>query len=252
MVIHQCPVCGEFFNKKSTYVNHSNRKNPCKKKILEITPDTPKITPEKHQKNTICIESKSTDNNINNIKINIDDDYKKYCCESCGQKFSRKFSLDRHLNRRCKIKQNNDKKEQDNKEQNNNNEKIDLILKQNEELKNKIEKLKLKIKNKKNKANINNQNINIGQQNININVVSNIINFNDMNYNNIDKKLFIEPIMDRRLFGKAIILKMIENIYINENLPECQNLVITDKNRGYIKVYNNGKWKTDNINIAKK
>ena len=42
---------------------------------------------------------------------------------------------------------------------------------------------------------------------------------------------------------------MIENIYINESLPEYQNLVITDKNRGYVKVFNNGKWKTDNLNI---
>jgi hypothetical protein len=42
---------------------------------------------------------------------------------------------------------------------------------------------------------------------------------------------------------------MIENIYINENLPEYQNIVITDKNRGYVKIYNNGKWKTDNIQI---
>ena len=71
-------------------------------------------------------------------------------------------------------------------------------------------------------------------------MINNIVNFNDIDYNNIDKKLFISPILDRRLFGKAIILKMIENIYITENLPEYQNLMITDKNRGYVKIYNNG------------
>jgi hypothetical protein len=70
-----------------------------------------------------------------------------------------------------------------------------------------------------------------------------------MDYNNVDKKLFINPIMNTRLFGKEIILKMIENIYINVNLPEYQNIIITDKNRGYVKIYNNGKWKTDNIQI---
>jgi hypothetical protein len=155
------------------------------------------------------------------------------------------------LDGRCKLKQSDDKLKHSNNNkpnQDNNNEKIDLILKQNEELKNEIEKLKSKMKKNKSKSNVNKSNINIGQQNININVVNNIINFNDMDYNNFDKKLFIEPIMDRKLFGKAIILKMIENIYINENLPECQNLVITDKNRGYVKVFNNGKWKTDNLN----
>lgn len=53
--------------------------------------------------------------------------------------------------------------------------------------------------------------------------------------------------MNTRLVGKSIILQMIENIYINEAHPEYQNLIITDKNRGYIKIYNNGKWKTDNV-----
>jgi hypothetical protein len=75
------------------------------------------------------------------------------------------------------------------------------------------------------------------------------VNFNNVNYNNVDRKLFVGPIMNTRLFGKETILKMIENIYINENLPEYQNIVITDKNRGYVKIYNNGKWKTDNIQI---
>jgi hypothetical protein len=129
---------------------------------------------------------------------------------------------------------------------NSNEDKLNLILKQNEELKNEIEKLKNKINKKETKININQQNIN--QQNININVV-NLVNFDNVNYNNIDKNLLIGPIMDRRLFGKAIILKMIENIYINENLPEYHNVVITDKNRGYVKIYNNGKWKTNDPNI---
>ena len=126
---------------------------------------------------------------------------------------------------------------------------MNLILERLKNLENENEKLKKEIK--KNKS-TSKSNVNISQSNYNINVVNNnnnnIINFNDMNYNNIDKKLFIEPILDRKLFGKAIILKMIENIYINENLPKYQNLVITDKNRGYVKVFNNGKWKTDNLN----
>ena len=60
-----------------------------------------------------------------------------------------------------------------------------------------------------------------------------------MNLNNVDKNLFINPLMNSRLIGKGIILKMIENIYINVNLPEYQNIIITDKNRGYVKIYNN-------------
>jgi hypothetical protein len=264
MVNRCCLNCGEIFIKKSTYDYHINRKIPCVKNTHFNTPNTQKLLPE----NKIF---KETNDNI------------FFSCEFCNQTFSRKYNLDRHQNKSCKQKQNNDELENNNELKNNdelekkeniidheqnkitinndktiiNEDKINLILKQNKELKNEIEKLKCKIKKtKKNKSHIVNNNNNINNVNINsnnvnsnnvINVVNNIINFNDMNYNNVDKKLFIEPIMDRKLFGKAIILKMIENIYINENLPEYQNLVITDKNRGYVKVFNNGKWKTDNL-----
>ena len=113
------------------------------------------------------------------------------------------------------------------------------MKKENKELKKDNERIKSQLKQKKTKSNINIEQINI--------VNNNIINFNNVNYANVDKKLFVQPIMNPRLYGKAIILQMIENIYINENLPEYQNLIITDKNRGYVKIYNNGKWKTDNI-----
>ena len=119
-----------------------------------------------------------------------------------------------------------------------------MILKRLNDLENENKKLKIKI-NKTKKT----TNININQNNININQNNILINFNDLDYNDIDKKLFIQPIMNNRLFGKAIILQMIENVYINENHPEYQNLIITDKNRGYVKIYNNGKWKTDNIEM---
>ena len=66
-------------------------------------------------------------------------------------------------------------------------------------------------------------------------------------FEKVNKKLFINPLLNIKLFGKEIILKMIENIYINDSYPEYQNIIITDKNRGYVKVYNNGKWQTNNI-----
>ena len=222
LIEYICNNClKNFGNKKGNYKTHINRKYPCKKTAPEITLITPEIAPNK----LICIKTSE----------------KKYCCEFCKKNFVRKYGLERHLKCRCKLKQekggiNNKLLEIDNK--------LNLILKQNEELKDENKKLKKQIKKTKNKSHIT-----INQPNINIKMINNIVNFNDIDYNNIDKKLFISPILDRRLFGKAIILKMIENIYINENLPEYQNLMITDKNRGYVKIYNNGKWKTDNINI---
>ena len=104
-----------------------------------------------------------------------------------------------------------------------------------------IENSKLKKQLKKNKSTkiINNSSrnkiINMKQQNniINVNQQNNIvnnnilINFNDLKLENVDKKLFIQPIMNTR--WKAIILQMIENIYINEAYPEYQNFIDTDK-----------------------
>jgi len=52
-----------------------------------------------------------------------------------------------------------------------------------------------------------------------------------------------------KLLGKEIILKTIENIYINEAHPEYQNIIVTDKNRGYVKIFNNGRWKTNDVKI---
>ena len=89
---------------------------------------------------------------------------------------------------------------------------------------------------------------NLNQSNININIV-NVVNFDNLNYNKLDQKLFTGPLLDNALYGKAIILKLIENIHINKDLPEYHNVVVTDKNRGYVKIYNNGKWNTDDMSI---
>ena len=263
LIEYICPNCLlNFGNKKSNLERHINRKKSCLKITPEITPNTPKISHFAPENISSCIEIKSINNEIeienneietknNNIEIK-EENNKKFCCEFCNQYFSRKFCLDRHLNNnKCKMKLNQLKGGGNNNKliQNDNklieiDNKLNLILKQNEELKLENEKLKKQIKKTKKTTNIN-----INQPNININQNNLLVNFNDLDYNNIDKKLFIQPILNFRLFGKSIILQMIENIYINENLPEYQNLIITDKNRGYVKIYNNGKWKTDNINI---
>jgi hypothetical protein len=273
LINYSCPECLKSFgNRKDYYERHTNRKNPCVKIPPPIPPipPIPSLTPpnllQNVEKIPLCIEvnkikknknnkvlEKELDNELENESENELEQTKNeldYCCEYCNKTFSKKYNLTRHQNGRCKQKPNKiliDKTNTNTKS----NEEINLILERLKNLENENEKLKKEIKKNKSKSK---SHVNISQSNYNINVVNNnnnnnIINFNDMNYNKIDKKLFIGPILDRKLFGKAIILKMIENIYINESLPEYQNLVITDKNRGYVKVFNNGKWKTDNLNI---
>lgn len=237
MVEYHCANCDKKFNKKSNYDYHINRIRPCIKNAPncpKIAPNCPKIAPKMPQ-----IAQKSSNlvalKTIDNIDL-INNDNKKFSCDFCNKTFVKKYGLKRHLESRCKLKQ-----EQLNVENKTieNDEKYNLILKRLNDLENENKKLK----NKKT------TNININQPNININQNNLLVNFDDLKYNNVDKKLFIQPIMNIKLFGKAIILQMIENIHINKNYPEYQNIIITDKNRGYVKIYNNGKWKTDDINI---
>jgi len=221
MTEYICQNClKNFANSKSHLERHINKKKPCISK-----------TPKLHQTTPICVE-------IKNVKIKLDE--KEYSCEYCKKEFSRKFCLERHLIGRCK-----EKIKFENNQNNQNNQNHNILIKQNEEidvLKKEIEELK------KDNALFKSQLIDKKlKPNINIVVNNNIINFNNVDYNNIDKKLFINPLMDTRLYGKQIILKMIENIYINDDLPEFHNIMITDKNRGYVKIYDNGRWKTDNI-----
>jgi len=262
--------CGmNFKNKKDNYERHKNKKKPCIKNNLkqnnkiddEINDEiNDEIIIDKNKKKS-CIKNNLKQNNKigdeiiinknitniineniineNIINENIINENIINQCKYCDKIFVRKYGLTRHFDGRCKEKNIHNS--------NKNIEQINYILiqleelkKENKELKKDNKQIKIQLKQKKTKSNINIEQINI---------VNNIINFNNVNYANVDKKLFVQPIMNARLYGKAIILQMIENIYINENLPEYQNLIITDKNRGYVKIYNNGKWKTDNIQI---
>ena len=269
-------LCGmDFGNRIDNYNRHMNKKNPCFG-VAPKAPELPQILP---QNIPLCIEIKPIYNEIETKKDEIKPIYNeietekdeiepkeeiknKFSCPFCFQNFVKKYGLNRHLDGRCKLKpdnnksiqnnidteqnnnksiQNNTDTEQNNNKSNDNDDKLNFIIKQLNELKNENEKLKKQIKRtKKNKTIINQNNININQNNI-------LINFNDLNLEDVDKKLFITPLLNSRLQGKFIILQMIENVYINKDHPEYQNILITDKNRGYVKIYNDGKWKTDNI-----
>lgn len=236
-------LCGmNFGNKKDNYNRHINKINPC----IGVAPKTPQITPNLPQNTTLCVEIKQNDEEN---KPKEEETSNKFCCPYCDKNFVKKYGLNRHLDGRCKFKPNETKTAQNETklgQENNNDDKLNYIIKQLNELKNENEKLKKQIKRtKKTTKTINNNNI------VN-NIVNNnqrIVNFNNMNLEEVDKKLFIQPMINGNYQGKQILLKTIENIYINEEHPEYHNIIITDKNRGYVKVFNNGKWKTDNIDL---
>jgi hypothetical protein len=220
-----CPKCKKNFgNHKYQYINHVNRKNPC---IILL--------------NDNAIINNPDNNTQNNDILNICEEIKTKNITTDELKNSNvMFNLIEKLD--LLVKQNEELKT-----------KQDFILKQNEEFKEDIKKLKEdneKIKNQLVISNENNKsktNINIGEANTNININIQLNNFGSIDYNSLDKKLFIDPILNQ--IGKQIFLKMIKNIYINPELPQNHNLVITDKNRGYVKKYIDGKWETDDLKL---
>jgi hypothetical protein len=198
---YSCKNClRSFGNKKDHYEAHMNRKNPCKPKIVE----------------------NKLDGGLN--IINDCDDEKKIEHE--------KFDF-------TNIDFNQDYDINDNKLMIRLIEKIDLLVKQNEECKDEIEKLKSQLTTSNSKSQI------LYKPDININVQIN--NFNNIDYSKIDKKMLINTLVQNT--GKQIYLKAIENVYINPECPQNHSIYVADKNRGYIKKYNNGRWETDNLNI---
>ena len=98
MVNHICVKCKKEFNKKSTYLNHINKKFTCEpnKVVILDTPniphDTPKILPK-------IIENEEIFNNFNKIES-----FNNNSCLYCGLVMTRKDHLKRHMELRCKVK----------------------------------------------------------------------------------------------------------------------------------------------------
>lgn len=85
MVQYECNRCHKKFDKKHNYDVHMKRKIPCPEVVIIPESNLPKLT-----------EQEKNDN----------------ICNYCNKSFCNKYTLERHLNDRCKIK----KKDVDNKE----------------------------------------------------------------------------------------------------------------------------------------
>jgi hypothetical protein len=217
-------ICGKSFgNHKYHYENHLNKKNPCKPKTNLI-----QIENICNINNTDGDEKNNHFNSGDEITVNIDE---KQIIDNDNINFNQDNSaLMAELIKKIDylIKQNEEFKKQNEKF----NEDIRELKEDNEKLKNQIVGFDIS------KNTVYNNNINV---NIQIN------NFNNMDYSKIDKKQLINTILQNS--GKQIYLKAIENIFVNPEKPENHNLYIADKNRKYVKKYNNGRWETDNLGI---
>ena len=193
---HICITCNKYYKNykslwKHNYIYHNDM----------LTPNTTK-TPPNHTK----LPPKTTE-----LK-----------CEFCNKIYSRKDSLNRHLNlNRCK--KINDK----------------LIKLENE---NKFLKNKLKESNKT--TNINNGNIN------------NINNINNITINGLGSEQILNKLSDNEMinlltgpmFKEIHIVELVKLIYTNKKFEESRNTLITNLKSNNCLTYNNGTKQFDAVN----
>lgn len=235
MVNYNCQRCGYNTNRKSAFKKHLLRKNLCESKLNEITryvllctngfeeiaktyKDTAKTPPKVRQNTPKLAENIS------------------YICENCNRNFTRKDSLKKHLNGRCKKKNKQtdieilkNLLEEKDKLINNLLQEIKNDKKENKKL---IEQL---IKLSNNTGNNNNNNINSHNK-----IIINAYGCENIEYitEKVLKKLVNKP-------GTAIpnLLKM---IHFNDKYPENKNLKVTNIHDPYIKVHDGDAWKLKN------
>jgi hypothetical protein len=98
IVEYKCNICMKIYNKKSNYMRHVSRQKSC----INVESNS-----EENNINIKNIPSKriSEENNIN-IKNIPSKRISEEKCQYCHSMFTRKDTLQRHINNRCKIKKN--------------------------------------------------------------------------------------------------------------------------------------------------
>ncbi len=243
MVLYNCPNCLKEFKKKDDFIKHTERrKTPCQafKETTNDPPATSKIPP------IINI----FDGNINK-------------CIYCGDIFTRKDVLKRHMDNRCKVKKLKEDEEEKDKENI-----FKLLLAKEEEMKKKDEEsnkkinkledyvkkltdMNIELNNKVAKLldkmsinNITNNNITTNNNIINISKEK-LVNFGEEDVKEIELKLFSNCF---NKFGKHIFEESAKNIWYNKS--KNKNFYISDLSRDKAMTYKNGQFYLTPINTV--
>jgi hypothetical protein len=203
---YTCPKCNKLFDHKSHFTIHLNKKKSCSEDV----------------------SSNSNTDTTNN----------KFSCQFCDKTFTRKYTLDRHLLASCKLKnisiiKTNDKIKSIE-------EKMNKLIEENAELKDNIQKLS-KAKSGKVTNHYSNNIVNVGS----INTINNTINNTlVIKFGHEDIYKLNDDDRNKILFEKGLdpILESIERIHFNNNLPDQQNIHLTNINSKYVNLFNGTRW----------
>jgi hypothetical protein len=225
-----CPTCNREFGKISHLKDHlTKKKKPCQQQTEKIAQN----------------EQKIAQNNIN-LAINAEnlvENDNKFKCSYCDITFTLKSSVSRHIKKFCKVKKNLDnEKEKIFKLLLEKDEIINNTKKENEELKELIKEQNIKIGKIIDK--IGTKNINNGIINNNIIITSDkLLKFGSENLSKINNKLFNNVL---KTTGKDCFIECAKNIYNNPDLPQNQNIYISDISRNKFLAYDGKNWKLEN------
>ena len=239
MVNYICPKCNKIFNRKSSYDNHTlNKKKPCDKSDFLVPPKSAKAPPK--SANFIDFLFKEP------VQLNNDNEC---VCSYCEKSFTRIDSLKKHLNGRCKSKENHDELEKLKEEmkfitdgfinlQNN----YQTMENENMKLKNEIEKIQKGGDAINNTKIINNNNNNSDNRQINKGIIQNnfIVQFGEEDIDKIDLKGAMKTFLTST--GGNIVSNMLKYINLNSEYPQNNNVCITDNSREIVKIHNGQKF----------
>ncbi len=247
MVIYKCPTCLKEFDKKDSFVKHTEKKKkPCRPNIpknSELFPSIPKYS-EKTKNIDILIDN----------PIDFDESVKSIFCEYCNKNFSTKFNLNKHIKYNCKQKKivdENIKKE--NEENKIKDQQIQELIKKLDEQSKKIDELSKNSKNISNNIVLNANNITTTNTNANSITNTNTNNINNTNTNNIklvahgsedlsdfDIETVLNYLCTVDLFD--IIPDAVKDVYLNDDKPENKNFRVTDMSRNKSEYYDGKNW----------
>jgi hypothetical protein len=259
MVEYTCPKCNKVFTRKSTFINHTEKKiysciqntpEPLKNKvdllknIVKPLKNPLKLRPNDKIKYKSVDKNDDVEHDNNNIKNNV--------CEYCLKGFNRSDNFNTHVLKHCKVKKSIDNENESN---------LNLLIKKDElivELVKKNQELtELVLKNTPNNTltdsnNINNKSVNNGTVNTNtntnngtVNNVNNIrIEFGKEDLSKITDDFFIKTLINSS--GAAIPCKIIEGMHFNPELRENMNVYIADSSRNKAMTYDGKQWNIAN------
>ncbi len=208
-----CSLCAAEFDYKCSFKYHINRKNPCR-------------------------------------VVNVDND-KSLDCEFCNKTYSNKCNLYKHL-KICKVKINSSRiveknlNENEKKKKKENKEMFESLKNElSESLKNEFSELRSSLKESivQNNPNQKSSNQITNNNNNNITIVTQVNQNIICNFGKEDLKDFgYKYFMNLLTIPRQSVKKLVEDIHFNPNRPQNMNVILPDRNKSMIYVYENEDW----------